>query len=399
MNQLPFEFRRWVVDVYDAQSRTFIIGEDMRMKISKKDVHEVYELPKGKRVVDLFEKMEKEMNDMVAELGLKFEKVGTTNVDLKLLRHRLYGREVDEHTWCQMYVLFVTRSLLCPKTRPVASMEYARLIQKNRLRKLLEYNWCSHVADQLHEGMVSISQKFGSRPSLPSPTLPFCDYWDIHKVKTDLKAVQRKSGYQANEGSETDGKPVFGPTTNLTFTGMSTAKMSDMEQWITSIRDNCNVHLTRLRETRRQNIAEGKRQQQKDTPSDVDDSSEKTESIGLNDVPTNAEDEVIYVSKGKGAGESSKSEAKSGKKNADKGPSVSEIAAETVRLMTVCTNTIIDEIIVLGLVLFSVHTIVWKWFSSLVSSYGLDVDDDDDFDDIPLQEILKRKGGTENIEE
>ncbi|CAN1312652.1 hypothetical protein LINPERPRIM_LOCUS28703, partial [Linum perenne] len=48
---------------------------------------------------------------------------------------------------------------------------------------------------------------------------------------------------------------------------MSTAKMSDMEQWITSIRDNCNVHLTRLREARRQNIAEGKRQQQKDTPS------------------------------------------------------------------------------------------------------------------------------------
>ncbi|CAN1798765.1 hypothetical protein LINPERHAP1_LOCUS21857 [Linum perenne] len=217
-----------------------------------------------------------------------------------------------------MYVLFVMGSLLCPKTRPVASMEYAWLIQKNRLRKLLEYNWCNHVADQLHEGMVkskkgkyiegdlhlvmvSICQKFGSRPSRPSPTLPFCDYWDTQKVKTDLKAVQRKSSYQANEGSENDGKPVFGPTTNLTFTGMSTAKMSDMEQWITSIRDNCNVHLTRLRETRRQNIAEGKTKQQKDTPSDVDDSSEKTESIGLNDVPTNAEDEVISVSKGKGA--------------------------------------------------------------------------------------------------
>ncbi|CAN1302071.1 hypothetical protein LINPERPRIM_LOCUS25264, partial [Linum perenne] len=152
----------------------------------------------------------------------------------------------------------------------------------------------------------------------PTPTLPFCEYWDTQKVKTDLKAVRRKSGYQANEGSETDGKPVFVPTTNLTFTGMSTAKMSDMEQWITSIRDNCNVHLTRLREARRQNIAEGKRQQQKDTPSDVDDSSERTESIGLNDVPTNAEEEVISVSKGKGAGGSSKSEAKSGNKNADK---------------------------------------------------------------------------------
>ncbi|CAN1263015.1 hypothetical protein LINPERPRIM_LOCUS11458, partial [Linum perenne] len=76
--------------------------------------------------------------------------------------------------------------------------------------------------------------------------------------------------------------------------------------------------------------------------------------------PTNAEEEVISVSKGKGAGGSSKSEAKSGNKNADKGPSVSEIAAETVR--------------------------------------GLDVDDDDDFENIPLQELLKRKRGTENIE-
>ncbi|CAN1149503.1 hypothetical protein LINPERHAP2_LOCUS17059 [Linum perenne] len=102
MNGLPFEFRRWVVDVYDVQSRSFIIGEDMRLKISEEDVHEVYGLPKVKRVVDLSVKMEKEMNDIVAELGLKFEKVGSTNVDLKLLRDRLYEREVDEQTWCQI---------------------------------------------------------------------------------------------------------------------------------------------------------------------------------------------------------------------------------------------------------------------------------------------------------
>ena len=59
MNQLSFEFRRWVVDVYDVESRSFIIGDDMRLKISGEDVHEVYGLPKGKREVDLSETTEK----------------------------------------------------------------------------------------------------------------------------------------------------------------------------------------------------------------------------------------------------------------------------------------------------------------------------------------------------
>ncbi|CAN1129953.1 hypothetical protein LINPERHAP2_LOCUS5544 [Linum perenne] len=67
----------------------------MRIKISDEDVHEVYGLPKGKRVVDLSEKTEEEINEMVASLGLKCDKVGTTNVDLEVLRDRLYEREVE----------------------------------------------------------------------------------------------------------------------------------------------------------------------------------------------------------------------------------------------------------------------------------------------------------------
>ncbi|CAN1262629.1 hypothetical protein LINPERPRIM_LOCUS11345 [Linum perenne] len=124
-------------------------GKRIKLAVSKK-----HGPPKGKLVVYLSKTTANEMTEMVAALGVKFDKDGNTNVDLKDLKDMLYETDVDVHTWSQMYVLFLMGSFICPKTQPGASMQYATFIQRRRLKNVVDYNWCSHVADQLHEGMV-----------------------------------------------------------------------------------------------------------------------------------------------------------------------------------------------------------------------------------------------------
>ncbi|CAN1336624.1 hypothetical protein LINPERPRIM_LOCUS37226, partial [Linum perenne] len=369
MTQIPFEFRRWLVDIYDVPSKSFILAPDMSLSITEEDVQDVYGLPKGAEVINLAfpAPCKKLMTALTSALGLKFSKEGKWNVDLK--ETKLLGKCPIVDNWCQLYMLYLLGGLLCPTSNQVASMTYHWMLGFKSLKRMKDYNWCKHVLDHLHQGMVKaksgkyiesdlhlvivcICQKFG-RGGSDTTKKPYCANWDTKKAKKELRVIQGKRPHVMNEESPLV-KPLFGPSTEIDFNGMSDVQVAEMEKWILSIRDKCDSNLARLHNLKRDNVRQGKRTVVADIQSSGDDS-ERTESVGLNDVPTSAEEENSskVASKGPLAEGQSSPGLKSKDSPVDDGPTVSEIAAQTIQ--------------------------------------SLHVDDDDDFDNEPLHNLRKRK--------
>ncbi|CAN1129554.1 hypothetical protein LINPERHAP2_LOCUS5288 [Linum perenne] len=260
--QIPFEFRRWLVDIYDVSSKTFILAPNMRLSLTEEDVQDVYGLPKGDKVIDLANlgPCIKLMNSLTSALRLKWN-------------------------------LFPTP----PQLR-----------------------------------ISSIGSRHHSFPSKKH----YCANWDTKKAKEELRAIQAKCPYAMNEKAHLV-KALFGLSTEVDFTRMFDDQVEEMEKWIVSIRDKCNENLLRLHNLKRENIREGKRTEGADIQTTDDDSNERTKYVGLNDVPTSAEEEIIskVVSKGPLASARSSSGHNSKDSPVDKGPTVSEIAAETIQWM------------------------------------------------------------------
>ncbi|CAN1126766.1 hypothetical protein LINPERHAP2_LOCUS3623 [Linum perenne] len=318
ITQILFEFRRWLMDIYDVPIKTFILAPDMSLSITEEDVQDVYGLPKGDEVIYLANPgpCRKLMTSLTTALGLKFSKEGKWNVDLKDLKTRLLGKCPILDNWCQL------------------------------LKRMKDYNWCKHVLDHLHQGMVKAKSGKYIESDLHLVI-------DTKKAKKELRAIQGKRPDVMNEESPLV-KPLFGPSIKIDFTGMSNVQVAEMEKWILSIRDKCNSNLARLHNLKRDNVRQGKRTEVADIQSS-DDDSERTESVSLNDVPTSAEEEnsLKVASKGPPAGGQSSSGHKSKDSPVDDGPTVSEIAAQTIQ---------------------SLHE-----------------DDDDDFDNEALQNLRRRK--------
>ncbi|CAN1175871.1 hypothetical protein LINPERHAP2_LOCUS32187, partial [Linum perenne] len=184
-------------------------------------------------------------------------------VELKDLKFRL-DHENDLEKWCQMYVLYLTGTLICTTPYQHANMKYAGILRRNCLANLVDYNWCGHVLKHMHEGfveaqtkkylnvdlhliMVCICEKFGSRANRPKPIILLCGEWETTDARKEWKAIEAKGSNFISVWNKIK-FPEFGPETKVNLEGLTYVELVRLEQWILSIKINCEANLSALRE-------------------------------------------------------------------------------------------------------------------------------------------------------
>ncbi|CAN1120333.1 hypothetical protein LINPERHAP2_LOCUS147 [Linum perenne] len=172
--------------------------------------------------------------------------------------------EEDLEKWCQMYVLYLTGTVICPTTYQQASMKYAGLLSSDSLGELIDYNWCGHVLKHMHDGlveaqtkkslnvdlhliMICMCEKFGSVASRPTEIIPLCGEWGTSNSKKEWETIEAKTISCTPLGKEIE-FPVFRPGTKVDLAGLNDDDISRLKEWILGIRASCDAQLSSLNE-------------------------------------------------------------------------------------------------------------------------------------------------------
>ncbi|CAN1167905.1 hypothetical protein LINPERHAP2_LOCUS27515 [Linum perenne] len=184
-------------------------------------------------------------------------------VELKDLKDRM-DIEEDLEKWCQMYVLYLTGTVICPTSYQQASMKYASLLSSDALGELIEYNWCGHVLKHMHDGlvdaqtkkslnvdlhliMICMCEKFGNVPSRSVEVIPLCGEWRTSNSKKEWETIEAKTISCTPLGKEIE-FPAFRPGTKVDLAGLNDDDIGRLKEWILGIRASCDAQLTSLNE-------------------------------------------------------------------------------------------------------------------------------------------------------
>ncbi|CAN1146919.1 hypothetical protein LINPERHAP2_LOCUS15558 [Linum perenne] len=172
--------------------------------------------------------------------------------------------EEDLEKWCQMYVLYLTGTVICPTSNQQASMKYASLLSSDALGELIEYDWCGHVLKHMHDGlvdaqtkkslnvdlhliMICMCEKFGNVPSRSVEVIPLCGEWRTSNAKKEWETIEAKTISCKPLGKEIE-FPAFRPGTKIDLEGLNDNDIGRLKEWILGIRASCDAQLSFLNE-------------------------------------------------------------------------------------------------------------------------------------------------------
>ncbi|CAN1126682.1 hypothetical protein LINPERHAP2_LOCUS3569 [Linum perenne] len=154
-------------------------------------------------------------------------------VELKELKDRMDIEEYLEK-WCQMYVLYLTGTVICPTAYQQASMKYVGLLSSDSLGELIDYNWCGHVLKHMRDGLVEAQTKKSLNV-------------DLHLIMKEWEAIEAKTISCTPLGKEIE-FPAFRPGTKVDLAGLNDDDIDRLKELILGIRASCDAQLSSLNE-------------------------------------------------------------------------------------------------------------------------------------------------------
>ncbi|CAN1345754.1 hypothetical protein LINPERPRIM_LOCUS40513 [Linum perenne] len=237
LTRLPPKFIQWASDHYDIESRSILLGEGRKFRITADDVRRVYGIPEGDKPI-CFNSPLKYVKTIASNLKIpQRSKKGASHVNLSWLKDRL-GTETDVKKWRKLFMLFLFGGFLCPTSHDTANLEYLPFMDGSP-DDMKNYKWCSHIADWFNDDMVkskggnyieanihlllvidpisvwnndivvgelmtlsnvivqvSLCDKMGVPGEIPFTTVPPCKHWDIDTLNKKLSKLNGYEGFE-----------------------------------------------------------------------------------------------------------------------------------------------------------------------------------------------------------
>lgn len=143
--RLPMNLLLWLVDHFNAATRTLMLPNGFKFELNPKCVHKILGIPNG---------------------GLHILRFGTLE-SYKIIKDQIYSRgvtptvselcnqispDLSDFEFGRLFMLLALSSFLCPNTRGACSTRYYHAVLN--ISSVPKYDWCSFVLDWLVSYLV-----------------------------------------------------------------------------------------------------------------------------------------------------------------------------------------------------------------------------------------------------
>ncbi|XP_058784499.1 uncharacterized protein LOC131659308 [Vicia villosa] len=163
---IPRVFVSWILNNFDKH-RGMIVNENARITVGEEDVKRVYDLSRGKKIIDL-EKVDKSNKENLKKLKEQLGYIGETydsmiNIHTNVLYEKLMKFEITKNkAWAKGFILLAIGTILCPTTSYL--VHFLDMVQTTKKKKIVE------------------------KP-------PSCGNWEDDIVSLELKKIKEKGGF------------------------------------------------------------------------------------------------------------------------------------------------------------------------------------------------------------
>ncbi|XP_058753375.1 uncharacterized protein LOC131626572 [Vicia villosa] len=210
---IPGVFVSWILDNFD-EHRGMIVNENARITVGEEDVKRVYDLPRGKKIIDL-EKVDKSSKEKVKKFKEQLGYIGETydsmiHIHTNVLYEKLMNFEITKNkAWAKGFILLAIGTILCPTTSYLISLNYATVLSE--VKKVSSYNWCQHLIQHANGGIKKdacsgkadfhfllvhfLDMVQTTKQKEIVEKAPSCGNWEDGNVSMELKKIKKKGGF------------------------------------------------------------------------------------------------------------------------------------------------------------------------------------------------------------
>ncbi|GAA0167142.1 hypothetical protein LIER_40322 [Lithospermum erythrorhizon] len=146
---IPGDFVQWISESSEVDESHLRLSKFQALPIRVEDVSRVYYLPSRGKTVNISKCTEKDISEIMKELGLGFLDKDLEHVTANKMEHVI--KEVkNNEAWCKAVLIYIIGCLFCPENSDGMSLKYARFVRN--LEDVSKYNWMKLILEYLKKG-------------------------------------------------------------------------------------------------------------------------------------------------------------------------------------------------------------------------------------------------------